>query len=66
MKTQYLRAAGIGRIRCEGRFLKKGRSIQSLEARMWNQDGKLARSRPRPGKCCRGVILWTPVALWLQ
>ena len=42
MKTQYLRPAGAGRIRCEGRFLKKGRSIQSLEARMWNQDGKLA------------------------
>jgi len=42
MKTQYLRPAGVGRIRCEGRFLKKGRSINSLEARMWNQEGKLA------------------------
>ena len=31
MKTQYLRSAGVGRVRCEGRFLKKGRSIVSLE-----------------------------------
>lgn len=42
MKTQYLRPAAVGRIRCEGRFLRKGRSINSLESRMWNQDGKLA------------------------
>ncbi len=42
MKTQYLRPAAVGRVRCEGRFLRKGRSINSLEARMWNQDGKLA------------------------
>lgn len=42
MRTQYLRPAAVGRIRCEGRFLKKGRSINALEARMWNQDGKLA------------------------
>lgn len=42
MKTQYLRPVGIGRVRCEGRFLKQGRSIASLESRMWNQDGKLA------------------------
>jgi uncharacterized protein (TIGR00369 family) len=42
MKTQYLRPAGLGRIRCEGRFLKKGRSVNSLESRMTNPDGKLA------------------------
>ena len=42
MKTQYLRPAGVGRIRCEGRVLKKGRSIVSLEARMTNAEGKLA------------------------
>jgi uncharacterized protein (TIGR00369 family) len=42
MKTQYLRPAGVGRIRCEGRFLRKGRSIVSLESRMTNTEGKLA------------------------
>ncbi len=42
MKTQYLRSAGVGRVRCEGRFLKKGRSIVSLESRMTNAEGKLA------------------------
>lgn len=42
MKTQYLRPAVSGRVRCEGRFLKKGRSLVFMESRMTNGDGKLA------------------------
>ena len=42
MKTQYLRPARGGRIRCEGRFLKRGRSINYLESRMTDEEGKLA------------------------
>ena len=41
MKTQYLRPALSGRVRCEGRFLRRGRSINYLESRMTDADGKL-------------------------
>jgi uncharacterized protein (TIGR00369 family) len=41
MKTQYLRPATSGRVRCEGRFLRRGRTINYLEARMTGADGKL-------------------------
>ena len=41
MKTQYLRPAVSGRVRCEGRFLRRGRSINYLESRMTSEDGKL-------------------------
>jgi uncharacterized protein (TIGR00369 family) len=41
MKTQYLRPATSGRVRCEGRFLRRGRTINYLEARMTDADGKL-------------------------
>ena len=41
MKTQYLRPALSGIVRCEGRFLRRGRSINYLESRMTDQDGKL-------------------------
>jgi uncharacterized protein (TIGR00369 family) len=41
MKTQYLRPAVAGRLRCEGRYLKQGRQISSLESRMTGSDGKL-------------------------
>jgi uncharacterized protein (TIGR00369 family) len=41
MKTQYLRPARGGRVRCEGRFLRRGRSINYLESRMDDKDGKL-------------------------
>jgi acyl-CoA thioesterase len=41
MKTQYLRPAVSGIVRCEGRFLRRGRSINYLESRMTAQDGKL-------------------------
>ncbi len=41
MKTQYLRPALSGMVRCEGRFLRRGRSINYLESRMTGEDGKL-------------------------
>ncbi len=41
MKTQYLRPVASGRVRCEARFLKRGRSVNYLEARMSDADGKL-------------------------
>ena len=42
MKTQYLRPLTAGPALCEGRFLKKGRSICFLESRLWDAAGKLA------------------------
>lgn len=41
MKTQYLRPATSGRVRCTGRFLKKGRSVSYMESRMTDAEGKL-------------------------
>ncbi len=41
MKTQYLRPALSGRVRCEGRFLRRGRTVNYLESRMTDEDGKL-------------------------
>jgi uncharacterized protein (TIGR00369 family) len=41
MKTQYLRPATSGRVRCEGRFLRRGRTINYLESRMTGDDEKL-------------------------
>jgi uncharacterized protein (TIGR00369 family) len=41
MKTQYLRPATTGRVACEGRFLRRGRTVAHLESRMTGEDGKL-------------------------
>ena len=41
MKIQYLRPAGIGRIRCEGRYLKRGRRVSYLESRWADEEGGL-------------------------
>lgn len=41
MKTQYLRPALAGTVRCEGHFLRRGRSINYMESRMTGADGKL-------------------------
>jgi uncharacterized protein (TIGR00369 family) len=41
MKIQYIRPALSGRVRCEGRFLKRGRTISYLESRMTDAEGKL-------------------------
>lgn len=42
MKTQYLRPISTGRVRCEGRFLKRGRRISFMETRIEGPDGRLA------------------------
>ncbi|HST94769.1 MAG TPA: PaaI family thioesterase [Microvirga sp.] len=41
MKIQYLRPATAGRVRCEGRYLKRGRQVSYLESRATAGDGKL-------------------------
>ncbi len=41
MKVQYMRPARPGPVVCTGRFLKQGRSISPMEARMTDLDGKL-------------------------
>ena len=41
MKTQYIRPAVSGRVRCEARFLKRGRTVSFLESRMTDADGKV-------------------------
>jgi uncharacterized protein (TIGR00369 family) len=41
MKTQYLRRVRAGRIRCEGRFLKRGRRVSAMEATMRDETGDL-------------------------
>ncbi len=41
MKIQYMRPARPGPVRCVGRFLKRGRSLSSMESRMSDGDGKL-------------------------
>ncbi len=42
MKVQFLRPVKTGRIYCESRFLKKGRTIIALESRLFNEKGQLA------------------------
>jgi uncharacterized protein (TIGR00369 family) len=41
MKTQYMRPAVAGRVRCEARFLRRGRTVSFLESRMTDAEGKL-------------------------
>ena len=41
MKTQYLRPARSGRLRCEGRYLKRGQQVSYLESRLTDEEGKL-------------------------
>ena len=42
MKIQYLRPVRQGRVTCEGRFIKKGRSLSFMESCLMDSDGKLA------------------------
>ena len=42
LKIQYLRPVREGRVTCEGRFIKKGRSLSFMESRLLDQAGKLA------------------------
>jgi uncharacterized protein (TIGR00369 family) len=41
LKTQYLRSVQEGSLRCEARFLKKGRRISFMEAKMLDGNDKL-------------------------
>ncbi len=41
MKVQFMRPAVPGRVRCTGSFLKRGRAISNMEARMTDAGGKL-------------------------
>lgn len=51
MKIQYMRAIKLGRARCEGRFLRKGRTISFLESRMWDDEDKLSVHATATWKC---------------
>mgnify|MGYP001204785661 CR=1 FL=1 len=42
MKIQYLRPVGQGLVTCEGRFIKKGRTVSFMESRLLDESGKLA------------------------
>lgn len=42
MTTQYIRPIRLGRSRCSATFLKQGRRVSFLEARLLNEAGKLA------------------------
>ena len=42
MKIQYLRPIREGEVTCEGRFIKKGRTLSFMESRLSDQAGKLA------------------------
>ena len=42
MKIQYLRPVRQGRVTCEGRFIKKGRTISFMESLLSDDTGKLA------------------------
>lgn len=42
MKVQYLAPLRPPRATCEGRILRKGRSIAFMEARIWDAEGTLA------------------------
>jgi uncharacterized protein (TIGR00369 family) len=42
MKVQFLAPVKSGTVRCEGRFIRKGRSISFLQSHAYRADGKLA------------------------
>lgn len=42
MKLQFLRPVRPPTATCEGRFLRRGKSVAFLEARMWDAEGQLA------------------------
>ena len=42
MKTQYLAPVGTGRVRAEGRVLRRGRSVWFLESRLFDAAGEPA------------------------
>ena len=44
MKTQYIRSIVQGKINCRASFIKKGRSINFLESRLFDENKKLCAS----------------------
>lgn len=42
MKIQFMRPVMSGLVTCEGRFLRRGRSLSFMESRLSGEDGKLA------------------------
>jgi len=42
IKIQYLRPVRDGTVTCEGRFVRRGRSLSFMESRLSGPDGKLA------------------------
>ncbi len=42
MKVQYMRPVTEGKVTCEGRFTRKGRSLAFMESRLSDANGKLA------------------------
>jgi len=41
LKVQFMRPVMNGLVTCEGRFIKKGRSLSFMESRLMGPDGKL-------------------------
>lgn len=42
MKVQFIRPVSAGEVICEGRFIRRGRSLAFMESRLTGADGKLA------------------------
>ncbi len=55
MKVQYLASVGSGRVRCEGSFLRRGRSVSFLQSKASGEDGKLIAFATATWKPLRGA-----------
>ena len=42
MKIQFMRPVTEGRVTCEGRFLRRGRSLSFMQSRLYGPDNKLS------------------------
>ena len=42
MKNQFLRPLTLGPAKCQGKFIRQGRSISFLESNIWDVNGKIA------------------------
>lgn len=42
MKIQFMRPVGAGEVTCEGRFIRRGRTISFMESRVFDAAGKLS------------------------
>ena len=54
MKTQYLRPVFQGSATCEGKFIKKGRTLSFMESKIWGPDNKLAAVASATWKMANG------------